>query len=476
MRYLLVTDTPLAAAIAAEAALPGERLTILSADRNLARRLRRKGHEVVTGSLERASTWTKLALDADTLVVVALADQQQTLQAVRTVTARLANAPIVVLDPDHAEGQAEPSEIDALRNVERVRLTDVLRQPFQEKFANALVKQRVHEWLDHFHDADRILILLHDEPDPDALAASLALRALLGRNRQTAIIGTFKRPSRPENVRMVELLGLDVREITESDLASFARIAVVDTQPHIFGSKVPHADLVIDHHPPRTGYTASFKDIRPQYGATTSMILDDLIRCGIPISGRLATAAAYAIKTDTWTFRRGSVPVDVALFAQVYPQADQGTLRRIETEGFTLANMRLMGEVARQSEIVGRFIYAHVGVVARDDLVPTAADFLLNVAEAHWTAVSGILGDSLTISVRNLGFQRSAGDLVQQAYGDLGSAGGHRAAAKAILPVEKVRERFGDPDAPDFARRLFQPLRELAGSRTSPVEEVTARE
>jgi nanoRNase/pAp phosphatase (c-di-AMP/oligoRNAs hydrolase) len=464
MRYLLVTDTPLAATIVSKAALPGEQVAVLCQDRNLAQRLRRRGHEVVTGSLARPSTWTRAGLTDDTLVVVALESDDDTLLSVREVNARLADAPVVVLDVHHEEGDSVPVELAELRNVERVRLTDIVRAPFQEVFANALVRKRVHQYRDHFQDADKVLILLHDDPDPDALASSLALRALLGRNKQTAIIGTFKMPSRPENVRMVELLGLDVKELQEEDLLAFDRIAVVDTQPHIFGGKVPHVDLVIDHHPPRTGYTATFKDIRTSFGATSSLLIDYLLRCGMSVSERLATAAVYAIKTDTWTFRRGSVAEDVAIFAHIYPQADQSTLRRIENEGFTLDTLRLIGEVAQRCEIVGRFIYAHLGEVPRDDLVPTAADFLLNLAEAHWTAVSGVLGDTVTISVRNLGYQRSAGELVQQVYGDIGQAGGHRAAAKALVPLDRAQERFGDPTSPDFARNLFKPLWSASGT------------
>ena len=41
--------------------------------------------------------------------------------------------------------------------------------------------------------------------------------------------------------------------------------------------------------------------------------------------------------------------------------------------------------------------------------------------------------------------------------------GGRRSAAKAIIPMQQVREAFGDPDAEDFAKKVFQPLWEAAG-------------
>jgi hypothetical protein len=106
--------------------------------------------------------------------------------------------------------------------------------------------------------------------------------------------------------------------------------------------------------------------------------------------------------------------------------------------------------------------------VPRDDVVPTTADFLLTLAESHWTAVSGVLDDNLILSVRNLGYQRSAGELVQQVFSELGGAGGHRAAAKAIVPLDVVREHFGEPGSEGFEEALFRPLWEAAGAGARP--------
>ena len=132
-------------------------------------------------------------------------------------------------------------------------------------------------------------------------------------------------------------------------------------------------------------------------------------------------------------------------------------------DGFTLEAMRFVAGLTLKAELVGGFLHVHAGVVERDDVVPTAADFLMHCAEARWTAVSGVFGDVVTISVRNLGQQRPAGELVQRVYANLGASGGHRAAAKAILDLTLVRKKFGDPAKPGFSRRLFKPLWEAAG-------------
>ena len=62
----------------------------------------------------------------------------------------------------------------------------------------------------YFSDADRVLILLHNDPDPDAMASGLAVRNLLRRTKTTAIIGAIQDVTRPENLRMANLLDIHV--------------------------------------------------------------------------------------------------------------------------------------------------------------------------------------------------------------------------------------------------------------------------
>jgi nanoRNase/pAp phosphatase (c-di-AMP/oligoRNAs hydrolase) len=45
--------------------------------------------------------------------------------------------------------------------------------------------------------------------------------------------------------------------------------------------------------------------------------------------------------------------------------------------------------------------------------------------------------------VRNVGYVKAAGDVVKEAFGPLGSAGGHRSAAKAVIPLRAWVARVG---------------------------------
>jgi hypothetical protein len=107
-------------------------------------------------------------------------------------------------------------------------------------------------------------------------------------------------------------------------------------------------------------------------------------------------------------------------------------------------------------------LFAHVGPVDYRELVPQFADLFLQVEGAEWSVVSGTIGGELHVSVRNVGYVRSAGDVVRQAFGDLGSAGGHRSMAKAVVRLDDWRARVGDAGdgalAPVIAARFMAAL------------------
>src|SRR5207249_768616 len=126
------------------------------------------------------------------------------------------------------------------------------------------------------------------------------------------------------------LLDLNVETIAPQTLRGFERIAMVDVQPHYFGGLIDRVDLVIDHHPEQPGYTAVFKDIRPEYGSTSTILTEHLRAVDVNISERTATAMLYAIKSDTLFFNRQANRVDLDAFSYLYPLADATLIRKME--------------------------------------------------------------------------------------------------------------------------------------------------
>jgi nanoRNase/pAp phosphatase (c-di-AMP/oligoRNAs hydrolase) len=313
----------------------------------------------------------------------------------------------------------------------------------------------VQQYQRFFSDADRVLILLHNEPDPDALASGLALRNVLRRTRQTCIIAALEGVTRPENVRMVNLLDLHVEPITPAQVADYERIAMVDVQPHYFGEVIDRVDLVIDHHPEQPGYTAVFKDIRADYGSTSTILTEHLRAVDANISERTATALLYAIKSDTLFFNRQANRVDIEAFSYLYPLADAALIRKMEGAEITMERLEYVVKAKQYGRMVEQVFCAFLGTTAREDFIPYVADFYLQLENVKWTLVAGIVNDSLIMSVRNLGYSRNAGEFVRKYFADIGSAGGHRAMAKAVVPLQAFREKFGNLPAEAFTERVL---------------------
>ena len=100
---------------------------------------------------------------------------------------------------------AEVTAVEPAAFVERV-LTPALER--------AALRARAEGVRRHLAPADRVLIMMQDDPDPDAIASALALRVLLGRGRTGATIATFGEIRRPENRAMARILDIDVEEIS----------------------------------------------------------------------------------------------------------------------------------------------------------------------------------------------------------------------------------------------------------------------
>jgi len=323
-----------------------------------------------------------------------------------------------------------------------VSLPELLESNFRWHIRLAKTMRRVEEIKEHFEGAESVLILLQDDPDPDAIASGLALRQVLGRNKQTAPLGSFGKVTRPENIAMVKLLEIEIDRVTKSGLRNFDRIAVVDLQPPHLSSPPDEIDLVIDHHPEQFNYKSHIKDIRPGYGATSTILLEYLLCTNSNIGTRLATAMLYGIKSDTFALSREVNEWDVEAFSYLYPLANQNLMRRIERPELPPAALDALSLALKNRRVIDKVAFVNLGRVERDDLIPQMADFSLSFEGIEWAFVSGVFESNYIISIRNVGYVRSAGRVLKEAFGDIGSAGGHASMAKAIIPINEFHRRW----------------------------------
>ncbi len=305
-------------------------------------------------------------------------------------------------------------------------------------------QQKIKELRALVGESDRIAIVLQNDPDPDAMASAMALRVLLGRNKQTTPIFSFAPVTRPENRTMVHLLEIQIQPASPAALSEFDKIAMLDVQPPYFGDKLPRADIVIDHHPGYTAHESPFQDLRPRYGSTSTIMTEYMICADERISERLGTALLYGIRSDTVMLSRRVTDDDLLAVTHLYPIANYRLLTQIDRPELPVGFARILSRAMRRLEVNDGLVVLNLGKVARDDLIVQMADFCLQFEGAQWAAVAGKLGANLVIALRNHGNTRSyAGEVLKQLFGQIGSAGGHRDMAKAVIPLRTWRREEG---------------------------------
>ena len=454
MRCLAVCQDELVIRMLDEILLPGFEVEFIVENRPLARRLHEAGIHVLTGDPRRTDTFLKADIGPGTCVIIednGRRSPRKVLQAVADAGGTL----VYVLGVSSAATEKRADECRAeFPDVSYLAMSELFGGALLTEFGRSLTKARVQQYQRYFSDADRVLIMLHNDPDPDAMASGLALRNVLHRTKATAIIGAIQGVTRPENQRMLNLLDIHVEPITPAVLGDFDRIAMVDVQPHYFGGIIDRVDLVIDHHPEQPGYTAIFKDIRADYGSTSTILTEHLRAVDVNISERTATAMLYAIKSDTLFFNRQTNRVDLEAFSYLYPLADAAMIRKMEGAEITDERLDYVMRAHQTGALVDQVFCAFLGPCAREDFIPYVADFYLQLEGVKWTLIAGIVESSLVLSIRNLGYTKNAGEFARRYFSDVGSAGGHRAMAKAVVPLNAFREKHHIKDASEISRRL----------------------
>jgi nanoRNase/pAp phosphatase (c-di-AMP/oligoRNAs hydrolase) len=350
-------------------------------------------------------------------------------------------APLLVMSD-----KVDPDDMPDHPCLLRTGLRSLIRDDIDDEFAHLANLRRVTELRALVDGREKLGILLQPDPDPDGIACGYALRALLGRKRPTAPLISFGEVKRPENIAMIDALGIDVRTVTPDELEEFDGLALLDVQPTVFGENMParvrSVDVVIDHHPERSGYDAVFRDIRTAYGATASILTEYIRADGFDLSSKLATALVYGIKSDTQLLGRETAREDISAFAYLHSCHSPALLRRIERPALPTDGLRALGRALTQTVVEDGIHLLVLGRVG-EEVIPQVADLALQAEGAEWAIAAGIVGPDLVFSVRNVGYVRAAGDVVRAVVEGLGVGGGHRSMAKGIIPVKAFRKTYG---------------------------------
>jgi nanoRNase/pAp phosphatase (c-di-AMP/oligoRNAs hydrolase) len=298
---------------------------------------------------------------------------------------------------------------------------------------------RYQRLVDTVSSADKLGIAI--VADPDAIASALTLKRLFWRKAKKIVICRVNAIKRSDNLMMLKSLNITLPYIKQINTTDITKWAAVDAQPHHHNylSK-KHFHILIDHHPPFSYPDIPFQDIREDYGAVSSIMTEYLRAAEIIPSTRLATALFYGIKTDTDNFTRKSTSADMRAFRYLYPHVNLNIIKKIESSEINRENLASFRHAFQELQLIKDTAFIHMGTVSDADSLVIVADFFIKMAEASWCLASGIHGHKLIIIFRYAGFRLHAGQIATRLFSTLGSAGGHKNAARAEIPLSILKE------------------------------------
>lgn len=289
-----------------------------------------------------------------------------------------------------------------------------------------------------------VLILTHDNPDPDALASGKALATLF---RAAWNIPADLRFSglvaRAENKAMLNFLTPEWQAVEIlPDLQEYSAVALVDTQPSVGNNRLPRdvwPQIVIDHHPPvgESLDKVPFVDIRPDVGATVSLVFLYLDAAQIVPDPVLSTAIFYGIQTDTRSLSRGDSLADRVIYQRMLDLLDLQLLAGVEQARLPRDYFRAYSKGMQAAQIFGSVAVAYHGEMHRPDFGAEMADLLIRLEGMRAVLCFGFHNDVMYLSMRTVLPQDDAGQLIQRVVRRPGSAGGHGMSAGGQIPLAR---------------------------------------
>ena len=302
---------------------------------------------------------------------------------------------------------------------------------------------KFHKLADLLKGKSRLLIVMQDNPDPDAIAAAVALRRLVNTlaDMKCSIAhgGTI---GRGENRALVKYLDLNLHDLAQVSFDQFDLVALVDAQPGSGNSSLPSQvlpDIVIDHHPCRRATRqVRFSDVRKDYGATSTILWEYLVKAQITPDITLATAMLCGIGSDTQDLGREAMAADIDAYEALYPLANKRMLSQIHRGTVPKEYFQMLSEALRNARLYeDRVIVAHLGPIDNPDMVGEMADLLLREDDTIWTLCTGFCHGKLWISVRTDDQVNRADLVVRHVVARHGTGGGHMTYAGGQIPLVK---------------------------------------
>lgn len=281
----------------------------------------------------------------------------------------------------------------------------------------------------------RLAIRIHRSPDPDSIASAAALKAIAASRDVDADIIYEGEVGHQENRAFVNLLGIELVSAEEIHADGYATIALVDHGKGGDTSSEETADIIIDHYEHDHDHDAAFTDIRPNLSSTSTILTKYIQELDLTVDQEVATALLYGIRAETLDFRRDTTPADLTAAAYLYPFADHDTLEKVESPSMSAETLDVLADAIRNREVEGSHLVSNAGFVRDHEALSQAAQHLLNLEGITTTAVFAISEDVIYLAARSKDIRLDIGNVLEDAFENIGEAAGHSTEASAEIPL-----------------------------------------
>jgi nanoRNase/pAp phosphatase (c-di-AMP/oligoRNAs hydrolase) len=295
--------------------------------------------------------------------------------------------------------------------------------------------------LDWARGRGKVLIIIHDHPDPDSLASAMALRHLLTMKlNRDAVIAFSGMISRSENIAMARELEIFLTPLETVDIDDYSMVCMLDSQPGTGNNSLPpgvRVDLVVDHHPIRqASRECRWVDIRDNYGATATILYEYLKAQEVSMGTKLATALFYAIKSETQDLGREAGKADRIAYLSLFPLTNKTLLFEITHPRLNPAHFRAMYAALGNAVIYENVLVITMGEIISPEVVAEMVDYLVRLEGIEVAMSMGRNQGAMILSLRTTRHDLNAGELMMKLVAGQGCAGGHgMTAGGRIEPV-----------------------------------------
>ena len=296
----------------------------------------------------------------------------------------------------------------------------------------------------------KLYIQMHRPPDPDCIASAFVLSEILksvGFEPTPVYSGVI---GKPETRELIENLGIKLvcvdSDSNKGMINPEDQIIVVDCQANN-SNVLPLAGeyiACIDHHPELIKNEYKFTDIRPDFGACSSMIYEYAVEAKHDLTPTQAALLIYGIRIDTDDLSRRKYILDIDIFSELYKVADISILASIGRNSIRPEDISTTIMAYDNLTVKNNVAYSFAGDDKAKESLAVLADKLISLAGIQFVVVYSKCFNGYTFSIRSQTFRLNAGKIAKYACGEAGGdGGGHKYMAGGVIPKVSFMDLVG---------------------------------